>query len=205
MEEEVLLRKISNLLSLLYFYMITIANANRIIFSGRVIVKGLPIIETVKASKIVIGKRVTLNSSNRKYHISLFAPVKLIADKAGSSISIGDDTRIHGTCIHARNSISIGSKCLIAANTNIIDCNGHDLSFDDVENRLNTSGSAEPVEICDCVWIGSGCLILPGSKIGKGSIISANSVVKGEIPPYCLASGSPAKVVKSFKSDLGDL
>ena len=72
-----------------------------------------------------------------------------------------------------------------------MDCDGHNLSFDNVENRLNTLGQVKEIIINDNVWIGALCIILPGSIIGEGSIIGAGSVVKGEIPPYCLAVGSP--------------
>ena len=50
------------------------------------------------------------------------------------------------------------------------------------------------VVIGDFVWIGSQVILLPGTKIGEGAIIQAGSVVHGEIPPYAIAGGNPAKV-----------
>lgn len=52
------------------------------------------------------------------------------------------------------------------------------------------------VEIGDFVWLGSRVTILPGTKIGEGAIIQGGSVVHGEIPPYAIAGGNPAKVFK---------
>ena len=52
----------------------------------------------------------------------------------------------------------------------------------------------KPVIIGDCVWIGAYVILLPGTKIGDGSIIQAGSVVHGEIPPMAIAGGNPAKV-----------
>lgn len=46
------------------------------------------------------------------------------------------------------------------------------------------------------VWIGEGATIVGGAKIGSGAIIGANSVVTGNIPPYAVAVGNPARVVK---------
>ena len=40
---------------------------------------------------------------------------------------------------------------------------------------------------------------MPGVHIGKGSIIAANSVVTHDIPPYCIAAGVPAKVIKRLR------
>lgn len=53
------------------------------------------------------------------------------------------------------------------------------------------------ITIEDDVWIGAGAIILGGSVIHKGSVIGAGSVVKGEIMPYTVAVGSPAKFIKS--------
>lgn len=51
------------------------------------------------------------------------------------------------------------------------------------------------------VWIGRESLILPGAKIGDGAIIGARSVVGGVIPPYTVAAGSPARVLRKRFSD----
>lgn len=72
----------------------------------------------------------------------MHSPVKLYADRPGATITIGERTRVWGSCIHAYSAITIGKKYLIAANCQIIDGSGHDLSFDDVANRINTSGNS---------------------------------------------------------------
>jgi virginiamycin A acetyltransferase len=46
------------------------------------------------------------------------------------------------------------------------------------------------------VWIGMEAIILPGIKIGDGSIVAARSVVSHDVPPYAVVAGDPAKVVK---------
>ena len=170
-----------------------------ICLKGNIIIRGIPILNTHEESYINIGKNVMLNSQNRGYHINMHSPIKLMADRKGSTICIGDNSRIHGTCIHAYTSITIGKNCLIAANCQILDGNGHDLSFPDVENRINTKGSARPIIIQDNVWIGANSIILSGVSIGYGSVISANSVVTNDIPPMVIAGGNPVKILKSYK------
>jgi acetyltransferase-like isoleucine patch superfamily enzyme len=157
---------------------------------------GEPIVDIRRGATISIGKNVTLNSQNFGYHMNMHSPLKLYADRENAHITIGDDSRINGACIHAYERITIGKKCLIAANCQIIDGSGHDLSFDNVENRINTSGSASAIVIEDCVWIGANCIILPGVTIGYGSVIAAGSVVTQDIPSMVLAGGIPAKVIK---------
>ena len=165
---------------------------------GRLIIIGQPLIDIRIGSRLYIGDGVTLNSRNKGYHINMHSPVKLFADMPGAEIRIGNNTRIHGTCIHSYQSVSIGNNCLVAANCQIFDGSGHDLSFSNVEDRINTKGVSKPVRIEDNVWIGANSLILPGVTIGKGSVISANSVVVKDIPPMVLAGGNPAIIIKHY-------
>jgi acetyltransferase-like isoleucine patch superfamily enzyme len=159
---------------------------------------GIPIIIKIKNTNLIIGNNVTINSDKLGYHLNMHSPCKLYLDRVGGKIVIGDNTRINGACIHAYESIEIGKNCLIAANTQIMDGNGHDLSFNDVSNRIKTHGTVKPVVIEDNVWIGANSIILPGVTIGYGSVISANSVINMNIPPMCIAGGNPAKVLKQY-------
>ena len=56
-----------------------------------------------------------------------------------------------------------------------------------------------PVHIGNDVWIGDRVMIMPGVHIGDGSVIGAGAVVTGDIPPYSIAVGVPAKVIRSRK------
>ncbi|MEP7098510.1 MAG: acyltransferase [Dokdonella sp.] len=161
-----------------------------------VMFKGMPSIAIAPGASIRIEREVLINSSNAGYHVNMHSPVKLLADRPGAHIHIGEETRIHGSCIHAYSSITIGKRCLIAANCQIIDCNGHELSFDDVDRRIDTTSSSDPVVIDDAVWIGANCIILPGVHIGRGSVIAAGSVVANDIPPMVIAGGNPARIIK---------
>jgi acetyltransferase-like isoleucine patch superfamily enzyme len=160
--------------------------------------RGIPLIHGWYGGRVTIEENVVLNSSNRGYHLNMFAPVKLFADKEGAEIVIGKNSRINGTCIHAMSRIQIGQNCLIAANTQIIDSNGHEIALDKTGTRTNTKDVARPIFIGDNVWIGANCIVLPGVSIGDGSVIAANSVVAKNIPPNVLVGGNPAKVIKTI-------
>ena len=162
---------------------------------------GVPLVDLRGNSRLVLGNGVLLNSSNRGYFAALYGPVKLFADHDGASITIGDHTRIHGSCIHAYNSVSIGRNCLIAANTVIVDSDGHDPFPSAIEDRLPTQKVGVPVVIEDNVWIGMNCIILKGVCIGTGSVIGAGSVVRRSIPPFSLASGNPSTVVRRVEAE----
>ena len=115
-----------------------------------VIINKMPLINIHKEAKIIIGEMCTVNSRNKGYHVSMFMPTKLMADRAGALIKIGSQTRIHGSCLHAYKSIIIGERCLIAANCQIIDCNGHLLSFEKVEYPI-LSAAHSPVSTVICI------------------------------------------------------
>ena len=127
----------------------------------------------------------------------MFAPVKLFSKVIGSKIEIGDNTRIHGSCIHAQKSISIGKNCLIADNCQIFDSSGHTLSE---QNRLDVSVEAKEIIIEDNVWLGTGVIVLPGSILKKGTVVSAGSVVRGTFEEKSLVAGNPAKFIKIIGS-----
>ena len=61
----------------------------------------------------------------------------------------------------------------------------------------------QPVVIEDGAWLGHGTVVLPGSHIGRQSVIGANSVVMGEIPAHSVAVGAPARVVRRYEPDRG--
>ncbi len=115
---------------------------------------------------------------------------------------IKNNVSITDRCIiSAANRIEIGNGCLLGRDTFITDnSHGENISI----NELNISPhernifSKGPVIIGDNVWTGKNVCIMPNVKIGNGAIIGANSVVTHNIPPYSVAVGSPAKVIKTI-------
>lgn len=69
--------------------------------------------------------------------------------------------------------------------------------FDDVERRIDEQGTwHQGVTVENDCWIGSKATILDGVTIGRGSVIGAGSVVTHSIPPYSVAVGNPARVIR---------
>lgn len=179
-------------------YKIIFLNPNPSVSCKNVILRGIPLIDIRSEAKLEIGDNVLLNSRNKGYHLNMYGPVKLMADRPGAVIKIGKNSRIHGSCIHSFSRIELGENCLIAANCQIMDANGHEMSFSDVSRRNQTRDQGKAIAIGDNVWLGTGVIVLPGVTIGSGSVIGAGSVVSKDIPPMCFAAGVPAKVIKSY-------
>src|SRR5690554_5353901 len=181
------------------FYPFIIKLKRNVFLQGKLIVKSIPYIHLKNNSMLYIGNNVMLNSSNYKYHLNMFSGIKILADGENSEIHIGDNTRIHGSCIHAKSKIYIGKNCLIAANCQIIDSNGHETLMERPQDRIFSMDKPREIIIEDNVWIGANCIILKGVKIGSGSIIAAGSVVVNDIPCNAISRGNPAVVIRELK------
>ena len=112
----------------------------------------------------------------------------------GAKVIIGG-----GTTVNAYLDVSIGDGALIADDVHITD-------FDHRTDRLDVPIKDQgvvtaPVRIGPDVWLGRGVTVLRGVDIGRGSVIGAHAVVTSDIPPYSVAVGAPARVVRSRLPD----
>ena len=62
---------------------------------------------------------------------------------------------------------------------------------------LHVNDKVADIIVDEGVWIGMNCTLLPGTKIGRGAVIGAGSLVNKEIPPYAVAVGVPARIIAS--------
>ena len=126
------------------------------------------------------------------------------AEDGSVKLQLGKNCKI-GDNIHfvASENVTVGDGCLMASHIFISDTNHGDGTDSPTTPPDDWNLSSNPVKIGNCVWIGEGVAVLPGSEIGDGCIIGAHSVVKGTIPPYTIAVGSPAKVVKQYNFETG--
>ena len=66
------------------------------------------------------------------------------------------------------------------------------------EGRPYTKEACKPISVGDRVWIGGNAVILPGVTIGSDTVIGAGSVVTKYMPPYSIAAGNPAKIIRKI-------
>ena len=116
--------------------------------------------------------------------------------RSGLNVSIGDNSGLGINSIVGK--VKIGNDVMMGRDVIIMSISH---KFDDckVPMRLQGSEPEKEVIIGDDVWIGHRVIILPGVKIGDGSIIGAGAVVTTDVPSYAVVGGIPAKLIKYRK------
>jgi maltose O-acetyltransferase len=133
---------------------------------------------------MIIGDRFRL--------VSTIARCEIFAGPQGT-ISIGDRVYInYGCSISAQDQIQIGSHVTVGTYCMVIDNDFHSIE----PSRRNELPPSIPIILEDNVWLGARVIILKGVTIGRDSVIGAGSVVTRDVPPGCVAAGSPARVIR---------
>lgn len=125
----------------------------------------------------------------------------ITSDMIYRNISIGNDVFIgpDAKFVATKSKIYIGNKVLFGPNVTII---GGNHRIKDVGIFIFDVKEKQPdddldVHVEDDVWIGANVTILKGVRVGRGAVVAAGSLVLKEVPPYTVAGGVPAKVLKS--------
>jgi maltose O-acetyltransferase len=113
---------------------------------------------------------------------------------SGQGVSVGDrsaiglDALVIGP-LQIGNDVMMGPRCILLSSS-------HDVTESGLPMNQQGFVPDRPIVIEDDVWIGAGVVILPGRRIGRGSIVGAGAVVAHDVPEYAVVAGNPAQVVK---------
>jgi len=133
---------------------------------------------------------------DRNVHIYRWSMIEL--GKGEGSLRIGHDTYIQSGCVFNVfvGNIIIGAACLIAPGCAFTP---YQHGFADVERLMHKQPltSRGDIVIEDNVWLGLHVCVMDGVTIGRGAIVGAGAVVTQDIPPYAIAAGVPARVIRS--------
>jgi acetyltransferase-like isoleucine patch superfamily enzyme len=149
------------------------------------------VLEALREGRLQVGEQ------------TLFEPGVWITAPGAARLRIGSGTFLNqGVMVASLALVEIGDHCMFANGCFISDA-AH--RFDDPDQPVPWQGftSKGPTRIGDNVWCGAHVVITSGVTIGERSVIGANSVVTRDIPPFSIAAGSPAKVLR--KIDYGQL
>ena len=150
-----------------------------------------------------------INAITRKFkdmHESTIANRNPIAYARKLGVQIGERVRIYSDVRSMFSTepylIKIGNNVVISGNVQFSCHDGAHLIF---RNEYPDIDYTSPISIGDDVFIGYGCIILPGVSIGNRCVIGAGAVVSRDIPNNSVAVGVPAKVIKSTDEYLANL
>ncbi|HVH43244.1 MAG TPA: acyltransferase [Labilithrix sp.] len=116
-----------------------------------------------------------------------------LASGAGATLMLGDRVTInYGSFLSAVREVVIDDDVMVGPYCIITDGDGP-VATDD----------ARPIYIGPNVWLAARVVVRPGARIGAGAVISAGSVVEGDIPANAVASGCPARVLRIHEGDHG--
>lgn len=145
------------------------------------------VLESMREGRLRIGPHVLLEPN-----VWLTAP-------APGQIELGSGCFLNiGVMVAAVALVEIGEHCMFANGCFITDA---DHRFDDPEKPVPWQGftSEGPTRIGDNVWCGANVVITGGVTVGRRSVIGANSVVTSDIPPFSIAAGAPARVLRQIE------
>ncbi len=98
-----------------------------------------------------------------------------------AELTIGESTLFnYGASIECFSRIEIGQRCMFASMVRVSDREG---------------ARVAPIVIEDDVWVAHGAILMPGVRIGAGSVVAAGSVVTQDVPPGSMAMGNPARAM----------
>jgi acetyltransferase-like isoleucine patch superfamily enzyme len=137
---------------------------------------------------------------------------ELLVFPHGGRIAIGGWCYIgEGSRIWSATSVILGDRVLIAHSVNVFDNLTHPIRAaerHDQVRKILTQGhpheltlGEQPVAIHDDAWIGAGAFVLRGVTVGQGAIVAAGAVVTKDVPPFSIAAGNPAVVVRELSLD----
>lgn len=90
--------------------------------------------------------------------------------------------------------VIVGNDCMLSKDVTLLSTDSHSIIDLNLKKNLSPEKDAE-VQIGEHVWIGKGAVIMPGTRIEKGSIVGALSLVKGSFEGNTTIAGNPAKII----------
>jgi acetyltransferase-like isoleucine patch superfamily enzyme len=158
---------------------------------------GRPVVSVTDGSTVVIGHRFIAASRSTLTALGVSHPTVIRTLRPGAVVEIGDDVGISGGSVCAALRVSIGAGCLLGADVTIADTDFHPL--DHLSRRYAPPPAPRPedaVSIGRNVFIGTGAIILRGSRIGDDAVVGAGAVVRGRVESGTVVAGNPARPLR---------
>jgi len=168
-----------------------------------------PNIRIARSAKIAYRKLVVGASNRLTIGEGSIVEGQLVFEREVGEIVIGCNTAIGGSMLACATRIEVGDDVLISWGCTIVDHNSHSTKWSERQNDVRdwyrgrhkkdwTNVSMDQVIIGDKSWLGLNVVVLKGVVIGEGAIVGAGSVVTKSVPPWAIAVGNPARVIRQI-------
>ncbi len=149
------------------------------------------VLEALRQGRLEVGEGV------------LFEPGVWITAPGEARVRIGEGSFLNrNVMVAAQELVEIGSHCMLANGCFVSDASHR---FDDPALPVTWQGfeTKGPTRIGDNCWLGAGVAVTSGVTIGERCVVGSNSVVTRDIPPYSIAAGAPARVLRAIEYGRG--
>jgi len=172
-----------------------IRNNRYITSQGNLIIEDFAEVQGMSSEGINFGKNVSIGQ------FALIRPSDYYGRNIGKGLTIGDNSNIGPyNYIGCSGKITIGENVMFGPRVSLY---AENHNFDRLDISMKEQGvTTGEIIIGDDCWIASNSVIVNNVHIGKGCIIASGSVVTKDIPPYSVAAGVPAKVIKSRNKEI---
>ncbi len=143
------------------------------------------VLEALREGRLELGEGVLLE------------PGVWITAPGRARVRIGSGSFLNkGVMVAAQELVEIGAHCMLANGCFVSDANHR---FDDPGRPITWQGfeTRGPTRIGENCWLGANVVVTSGVSIGERCVIGANSVVTSDIPPFSIAAGAPARVLRT--------
>jgi acetyltransferase-like isoleucine patch superfamily enzyme len=150
------------------------------------------VLEMLRDGRLEVGPQV------------LFEPNVWLTGPRPARIHIGEGTFLNmGVMVASVELVEIGAHCMLANGCFVTDGNHR---FDDPDVPVPWQGftTKGPTRLGDNVWCGANVVITSGVTVGERCVIGSNSVVTEDVPPFSIAAGAPARVLRTIHYDEPD-
>lgn len=167
---------------------VNLRNASLIRFGKGVTLERGVIIDGMSHDGIILGDNVVIGAYSL---VRASSPSSL-----GAGLRMGNNSAIDAySFIGAAGPVLIGENVIMGQHVSF---HAENHNYDRTDIPIKEQGTRRiGIVIEDDCWVGSNAIFLDGCHVGRGSVIAAGSIVRGEIPPYSVAAGAPARVIKS--------
>jgi len=171
---------------------VNLRNAQLIRFGKAVTLERGVIIDGLSRNGIELGDNVAIGA----YSI---IRASMLSD-VGAGLRMGRDSAMDAySNMGATGPVTIGENVIMGQH---ISFHAENHNYDRTDIPIREQGTRRiGIVIEDDCWVGSNTTFLDGAHVGRGCVIAAGSIVRGEIPSYSVAAGAPARVLKSRLAD----